>query len=383
MNVVILGSTGSVGRSAVDVCKHENHKVLALSCEKNIEILIEQYWELKPKFLAVESKEKLDILKEKLLGEDVILFGKGGAEKISSELDYDVLVNAIVGIAGLKSTYLAAKTGKRIALANKESLVVFGEELMKISKDHSTEIIPVDSEHSAIFQCLNGEEKNDVSKILLTASGGPFRTMSVNRRSKCKSKEALKHPNWSMGKKISIDSATMMNKGLEFIEAMRLFSVKPSQIEVLIHPESIVHSAVQFVDNSVIAQLSIPDMRLPIQYAINYPKRNFDSTFAIKELNFTDGLSLNFYKPDFQDFPCLEIAIRVADMGGLYPCILNAANEFAVEQYLNDKISFYGISNIISDALSLNYNGNSDNIDDIINCHNEVLTKCLEILKKY
>ncbi len=373
MDVLILGSTGSIGKNAIEVCIAEGHNVVGLTCNKNVDLLLEQYNRLKPKFLAIESLDGFEKLKTQLNKEDVTILGPGGAYKLASDLDYHVVLNSIVGMAGLKPAYFAAKSGKRLALANKESIVVFGETLIKIANENSTEIIPVDSEHSAIFQCLQGEKNNEISKILLTASGGPFRNMTIEERAVSGPDKALKHPNWSMGQKISVDSATMMNKGLEYIEAMRLFGVDSSQVEVLIHPESIVHSAVQFKDNSIIAQMSVPDMKLPIQYAINYPKRSYDSSFAIKELDFSKGLSLNFHHPDYEGFPCLSLAIDAAERGGFYPCALNAANEFAVSKYLKGNIGFYEISDIVRNALNLKYTGNPEDLDDIIDCHKRLL----------
>lgn len=373
MKVAILGSTGSIGRTALQLCKSRAHEVRALACNSNVELIIQQYYEFKPSVLAVEDEYAYLQVKSKLASEDVCIYGKGGAELIAQANDYDVILNAIVGIAGLRPALKAALSKKRLAIANKESLVVFGETIISIAKEHGTELIPVDSEHSAIFQCLQGENSSHLQSVILTASGGPLREMSRKYRASVKAEQALKHPNWSMGKKISIDSATLMNKGLEFIEAMRLFDLSADKIEVVIHPESIIHSAVSFVDGSVIAQMAVPDMTLPIQYAFDYPKRMLLDSGINSKLDFFSGLNLSFFKPDYEGFPCLNLAKEAVRMGGIYPCVLNAANELAVSLFLENKIGFYGISDLVQRALEKNYSYDHNSIDDVISCHNEVI----------
>lgn len=376
MKLAILGSTGSIGVSAIEIALDQGYEVVALSCNSSAERLIAQYHLLKPSYLAVEDSVAYQTVKEALKFEPVELLGPGGAGQIASMPIYDVLVNAIVGYAGLLPTFEALKSKKRLAIANKESLVVYGEELMKLAKEYSTELIPVDSEHSAIFQCLQGNERNEIETLILTTSGGPFRGLRRDEIRGKKASEALKHPNWSMGRKISIDSATMMNKGLELIEAMHLFSVPQEKIEVVVHPESIVHSGVKFKDKSLICQLSTPDMKLPIQYAVNYPMRVDNS---INDIDLSQLSKLTFFQPDYESFPCLKLAREVAARGGFYPCIMNSANEFAVELYLQDRISFYEIHSIVENALSLEYRGDHTKIEDIVDCSNQIRKKLEEI----
>ncbi len=372
MDVAILGSTGSIGTNAIEVCLNQHYNVVALTCNSRADLLIEQYYQLRPKFLAVENELAYKKIKDELKFEDVVVLGKGGTIEIAKNYNYDVILNAIVGYAGLLPTYQAVKSSKRLAIANKESLVVYGEELMKIAKEYDTELIPVDSEHSAIFQCLQGNYHNEIEKILLTASGGAFRNLSMAEIAKKPAKDALKHPNWDMGNKITIDSATMMNKGLELIEAMRLFNVKADDIDIVIHPQSIVHSGIKFRDKSLICQLGTPDMKLPIQYALNFPNRYQNNC---QDLDLCDIVNLEFFKPDFEKFPCLKIAKEVAKKGGFYPCIMNSANEYAVDLYLKGKIGFYDINKIIDKALDKGFNGDSSNIEDIINCSKEFSLK--------
>lgn len=376
MKLAILGSTGSIGVSAIEIALDQGYEVVALSCNSNAERLIAQYRLLKPRYLAVEDPVAYQIVKEALKSEPVELLGAGGAKEIASMPIYDVIVNAIVGYAGLLPTFEALKSGKRLAIANKESLVVYGEELMKLAKEHGTELLPVDSEHSAIFQCLQGNEQNEIEKLILTASGGPFRGLCRDEIRGKKASEALKHPNWSMGRKISIDSATMMNKGLELIEAMHLFSVPQEKIEIVVHPESIVHSGVKFKDKSLICQLSAPDMKLPIQYAVNYPRRVAN---PINDIDLSDLSKLTFFQPDYEAFPCLKLAREVAVKGGFYPCMMNSANEFAVELYLQDRISFYEIHSIVENALSFAYRGDPTKIEDIVDCSNQIRRKLEEL----
>jgi len=333
--LTILGSTGSIGRQTLEVAKHLGLKVVALTAHNNIELLEKQKDEFKPDAVAIGSEPD----------------GEAKIADIAKNSGADIIVTAIAGMAGLSPTLAAAETGKRIALANKEPLVCAGEQVMQTAKKHGTEIIPVDSEHSAIFQCLKDKAEvssSEVSKLILTASGGPFRGKSRNELENITPEQALAHPNWNMGKKISIDSATLMNKGLELIEAMHLFSTPPEKIEVVIHPESIIHSMVEYADGSTLAQLSIPDMRMPIQYALTYPARKPSLTAP---LNLAKLGKLTFEQPDLDTFPCLRLAYEAAKLGQSACKALNEANEEAVELFLSGKIKFLDIPKMIENAI--------------------------------
>ncbi|MDR1562878.1 MAG: 1-deoxy-D-xylulose-5-phosphate reductoisomerase [Dysgonamonadaceae bacterium] len=349
--IAILGSTGSIGTQALDVIRSnpELFKVYALTANRNAKLLVEQVREFNPKIAVIADKSKYGELKSALSGIPVEIWaGEDAIPEAASQAAVDIVLTAMVGYAGLKPTLSAIEAGKTIALANKETLVVAGEIVMEAAKKHGTAILPVDSEHSAIFQCLAGEKGNTVEKILLTASGGPFRKHSKEMLATVNKRDALNHPNWSMGEKITIDSATMMNKGFEMIEAKWLFGVTTAQIKILVHPQSIVHSMVQFVDNSVKAQMGLPDMRLPILYALAYPNRipaNFKST------DFTQLPPLTFEEPDMQRFPCLALTYEAIGQGGNMPCILNAANEAAVAAFLEDRISFTAIGTVIEKTM--------------------------------
>jgi len=347
--LTILGSTGSIGRQTLEVADHLGIKVRALGADRNVDLLEEQINKFKPEMVALYDENAAQELKSRLSNAKIkILHGIEGQIEIARESSADIIVTAIAGQAGLEPTLAALETGKRIALANKEPLVCAGELVMQTAKKHGAEIIPVDSEHSAIFQCLASEVQKNVKKIILTASGGPFRGMTCDELEKITPEQALKHPNWNMGKKITIDSATLMNKGLELIEAMHLFGMDPDQIEVIIHPESIIHSMVEFADGSTIAQLSNPDMRQPIQYALTYPDRLPSLT---SQLDLMTIKSLTFEKPDLEAFPCLRLAYEAAKKGTHACATLNDANEKAVELFLNHKISFNEIPEYIKEAL--------------------------------
>jgi len=352
--ITILGSTGSIGRQTLEVAEHLNIKVRALTANKSVDLLEEQIRLFKPELVAVYDEKAAGKLNERLRNTNVrIVSGMEGQIEAASSSGADIIVTAIAGQAGLEPTLAAVKTGKRIALANKEPLVCAGKEVMQTALKCRAEIIPVDSEHSAIFQCLANEnmslkDNKNVRKIILTASGGPFRGMTKKELEKITPKQALKHPNWNMGKKITIDSATLMNKGLELIEAMHLFSISPDQIEVLIHPESIIHSMVEFADGSTIAQLSNPDMRQPIQYALTYPDRQPSLT---KPLDLTELKALTYEKPDMEAFPCLRLAYEAAKKGTKTCATLNQANEEAVELFLKNEIGFNDIPTFIEKAL--------------------------------
>ena len=343
--VIILGSTGSIGTQTLDVIRQykDQFEVVGLACNSNVLLLSRQIKEFNPKFVAVADEKAA----EKINPSGFTLF-KGDMAIISMcTIQCDILVNALVGIEGLSPTITALKFGTNIALANKETLVTGGELVMKLAKDNNLSILPVDSEHSAIWQCLDFNVDKKINKIILTASGGAFRGKTKEEITNLKAKDALLHPTWNMGDKVTIDSATLMNKGLEVIEAMHLFNVKPENIDIVIHKESVIHSMIQYDDGSIIAQMSYPDMKLPIQVALNYPNRG-DHLFSPLSFN---NLQLNFASCDYDTFPCLKIALDVAKQGGLYPTIMNAANEELVKLYLQDKIKFYDISYHISKAL--------------------------------
>lgn len=369
MKISILGVTGSIGVNSVKVARENGYEIVAISANSSVDKIYEIAVENNVKYLGLEDEKANKELKARLKDTKIKHIDEKPSEFISRNIESDVYINAIVGSVGLRSSYEILKRGKRLALANKESLVVYGEELMKICTETNAEIIPIDSEHSAIFQCLQASKSEEVEKIYLTASGGSFRTMSKNEISKMTFREAIKHPNWSMGKKISIDSSSLMNKGLEFIEAKHLFKLDDEQIEVIVHPESIIHSAVQFIDGSIIAQMGLADMRLPIHYAINYPNRVYNS---FQRMDFFKIAKLNFEKPNYENFPCLKLAIEASKKGGLYPLILNAANEAAVELFLNEKIAFYDISKIISLELKKNYCIDFENIDEVISLDRKI-----------
>ena len=347
-----MGSTGSIGTQVLQVAKLHNIKIKALSAGHNIKLLAEQAREFKPQYVCVADESRYMELKGLLSGSGAeILCGKSGLCELAG-LSCDQVVNAVVGMAGFLPTLSALKAGNRVALANKETLVVGGEIITDIAKKNNLEILPIDSEHSAIFQSLMGSGSNKLRKIILTASGGPFRGYSAENMKTVTREQALKHPNWSMGSKITIDSATMMNKGLELIEAVWLFGVSAEQVEIVVHPQSILHSAVEFEDGAVIGQMGVPDMRIPIQLALTYPKR---LPCLGKPLSLTDIGTLTFEKPDEEAFPCIGLAKRALEKGGNMPCIMNKANEIAVKMFLEDKIRFCDISDKIAWAM--------DNVD--------------------
>lgn len=369
--IVVLGSTGSVGTQALDIIKESGrYEVVGLICHSQIELMIEQAHVFKPKYVAVYDETQYLPLKEALKGTGIEVFsGVEGSITVCTMPEADVVITAIVGNAGLIPTVKSIEAGKQIALANKETLVTAGQLIMPLAKKHGVSILPVDSEHSAIFQCLNGESRHSIDRILLTASGGAFRNAKKEEIAAKKAVEALKHPNWSMGQKITIDSATLMNKGLEFIEAKWLFDVTPEQIEVVVHPQSIIHSMVQFDDGVVMAQMGVPDMRLPIIYALDYPNRYPNK---VSKLNFDQMAALTFEKPDMNRFPCLGLAVEAIKQGGIMPTVLNAANEVLVDAYLKDKIGFYDISGGVEKALFHYENIIKPTLEDIVNVDHDV-----------
>ena len=337
-SISILGSTGSIGRQSIAAAEHLGLRVAALTANRKIDMVEEQARRLKPEFVAIYDEAAANDLRTRLADTDIrVGSGMNGLIEAATLESIDCVVTAVSGSVGLKPTLAAIDTKKRIALANKETLVCAGEIVMPRAAETGAEIVPVDSEHSAIFQCLMGRQPGELKKILLTGSGGPFRGKSRAELEKITPEEAVKHPNWSMGAKISVDSATMMNKGLEFIEAMHLFGVTPDDIEVVVHPQSIIHSMVELVDGTVIAQLGVPDMGLPIQLALTYPER-VDSPF--KRLNFADMKDMTFEAPDFEKTPCLKLAMDCARTGGTAPCIMSAANEVAVALFLGHRLGY-------------------------------------------
>ena len=337
-SISILGSTGSIGRQSIAAAEHLGLRVAALAANRKIDMVEEQARRLKPEFVAIYDEAAANDLRTRLADTDIrVGSGMSGLIEAATLESIDCVVTAVSGSVGLKPTLAAIDTKKRIALANKETLVCAGEIVMPRAAETGAEIVPVDSEHSAIFQCLMGRQPGELKKILLTGSGGPFRGKSRAELEKITPEEAVKHPNWSMGAKISVDSATMMNKGLEFIEAMHLFGVTPDDIEVVVHPQSIIHSMVELVDGTVIAQLGVPDMGLPIQLALTYPER-VDSPF--KRLNFADMKDMTFEAPDFEKTPCLKLAMDCARTGGTAPCIMSAANEVAVALFLGHRLGY-------------------------------------------
>ena len=349
--IAILGSTGSIGTQSLEVIRKfpENFEVEVLTAQSNADLLIMQALEFKPNSVVIGNVNLYPKVKDALAKEDVKVFaGEDAVNQIVESENIDIVLVALVGFAGLKPTLRAIEAGKEIALANKETLVVAGALVTKTAKENAINIYPVDSEHSAIFQCLTGEFHNPVEKIILTASGGPFRLKTIDELASVTKEEALRHPNWNMGCKITIDSATLMNKGLEVIEAYWLFGIKPAQIEVIIHPQSIIHSLVQFKDGAIKAQLGLPDMKLPILYALSYPHR-FETDFP--RFSFIDYPELTFGKPDIEKFRNLALAYDALEKGGNMTCILNAANEIAVAAFLKDRIGFLEIPDVIRKSM--------------------------------
>ncbi|MDR0832712.1 MAG: 1-deoxy-D-xylulose-5-phosphate reductoisomerase [Candidatus Symbiothrix sp.] len=373
--ICILGSTGSIGTQALDVIRQHPDKlgVYALTANNQVDLLIQQAREFQPEVVVIANESKYTLLKEALADLPVKVWtGSEAISQVVESADINMVLTAMVGYSGLKPTIHAIKAGKAIALANKETLVIAGELITNLAVEYRAPIIPVDSEHSALFQCLIGEGHNNIDKILLTASGGPFRTFTKEQLQHVTAKEALKHPNWSMGAKVTIDSASMMNKGFEMIEAKWLFGVTPEQIQVLVHPQSIVHSMVQFEDMSVKAQLGVPDMRLPIQYALNYPERLQSNFEAIDWRKFS---SLTFEEPDTHKFRNLQFAFEAIKKGGNMPCILNAANEIVVAAFLEDRTGFLEMSDVIEKMMQTIPFIASPSYDDLISTDKETRIK--------
>ena len=364
-HIVILGSTGSIGRSALEVIEHhtDRFRVVGLSAGRNIDLLRQQIARYRPLAVAVQREEDAQAVRTFVNGQTMVLSGGDGLVELATHPEAEIVLSALVGFAGLVPTYRAILAGKDIALANKETLVIGGELIMQAVRENGVRLLPVDSEHSAILQCLQGENPASVDRLLLTASGGPFRTATADQLATATCDQALKHPTWSMGSKITIDSATLMNKGLEVIEAHWLFGLPPERIAVVVHPQSIIHSMVEFADGSVKAQLGIPDMKLPIQYALFYPDR---PRAPFQRLNVAALSQLTFHEPDGERFRCLPLAYRALNLGGTAPAVLNAANEVAVQLFLDRRISFPAIADIIENALDAHAPMSSHTMADLV-----------------
>lgn len=375
--IAILGSTGSIGTQTLDVIRnHGDIEVTAMAAASNIVLLEQQIREFKPQIVCVWDEKKAKELKQAVTDLAVrVVWGMEGLLEVATEKNAEIVVTAIVGMIGIRPTIAAMEAGKDIALANKETLVTAGHIIMPLARQKGVKILPVDSEHSAIFQCLNGEDKREVHKILLTASGGPFRGRTREEMATVQVEDALKHPNWSMGKKITIDSSTMVNKGLEVMEAKWLFGVEMDQVEVVVQPKSVIHSMVEFEDGAVMAQLGTPDMKLPIQYALYYPHRRF---LPGKRLDFWTLNEISFEKPDFENFKALGLAYEAGKTGGTLPTVFNAANEYAVNEFLNRRISYLEIVDMIEKAMEAHKIVESPNVEAIL--ETEVWT--YEFLKK-
>lgn len=378
--ITILGSTGSIGTQALEVANKHNIKIKALAAHSNINLLAEQAIENKVDYACVYCKDKVEELKKLLVHTNIqVLDGMEGLKQIASLDGVDCMLNSVVGMVGLLPTLTAIEHGTDIALANKETLVAGGELVIKSAKKNGVNIYPVDSEHSAIFQCLQGNKKSQVNKIILTASGGPFFGKTKEELALVTKEDALKHPNWSMGQKITIDSATLMNKGLEFIEAMWLFDLNPEQIEIVIHRESVIHSAVEYKDHSVIAQMGVPDMKIPIQYALLYPDRMECPT---KPLSLTDYGTLSFAKPDYETFDCLTACIKAITDGGTMPAVVNGANEEAVSEFLKGNIKFLEIGKLVTAALNNIKKEEITCLEDVLNADNNARLFVRERIKE-
>ena len=368
--LAILGSTGSIGTQVLDIIEHNPDQFCAvvLTCGSNIERFSEQIKKYRPSLAVVNCEDDAVELGRKFPDTE-FMFGMEGLVVAAARSNADMVVNALMGMIGLVPTYYAIKAGKDIAFANKETLVAGGEMIMKAVSEHGINLLPVDSEHSAIFQALQGNDRNSINRLVLTASGGPFRGYSIEQLEKVTAAQALKHPKWKMGSKITIDSATMMNKGLEVIEARWLFDMIPDKIEIVIHPQSIIHSMVEYKDHSTIAQLGVPDMRVPISYALTYPERMENQ---ISGVDFFELGSLTFEKPDIKTFRCIRFAYEALRAGGSYPIVLNAANEVLVQQFLEGRIKFLDIQNTIDRVLQEHIPVYNQDLEGILEIDNKI-----------
>lgn len=377
--LAILGSTGSIGKQTLEVIENfpKEFQVSYLSAHSNSDILKQQIQKFHPKAVVVLDEHCAKLLKKDCGATTKILCGETALQEIVQQDDVDIVVSALVGFAGLQPTIAAIKAKKNIALANKETLVVAGELMIPLAEKHNVELLPVDSEHSAIFQCLVGELPNKIEKIILTASGGPFRNHSAEELERVTIEDALHHPNWRMGNKITIDSATLMNKGLEVIEAHWLFGVAAEKIEVVVHPQSIIHSMVEFVDGSIKAQLGVPDMKIPIQYALTHPSR---AHAKWPRIHFPSLKEMTFFEPDTKRFPCLELAYTALRSGGTLPAVMNAANEIAVKNFLQGKITFNTISRLVHNIMENHSSQKNPSLESIIAADEWARRKAEELL---
>jgi 1-deoxy-D-xylulose-5-phosphate reductoisomerase len=369
-NIAILGSTGSIGRSSLEVIAAcpDRFRLTCLTGHRNIELLQEQIRRFKPRAVVVREEGNAALLRQRVNGSTEILTGEDGLREIVSRDDVDTVISSLVGFAGLKPTLWALEAGKDVALANKETLVTGGEIIMKKVRKHRVRLLPVDSEHSAILQCLQGENLDNVSRLILTASGGPFLHLDKKKFSTITRAQALAHPTWKMGSKVTIDSATLMNKGLEVIEAYWLFGLATEQIDIVIHPQSIIHSMVEFVDGSIKAQLGVPDMKIPIQYALTYPDR---SPASFGKVDFAALGQMTFFEPDREKFRCLGLAYQALRTGGTAPAVLNAANEVAVALFLDGRLPFSSIPDVIEQALCHHKPVHHLRLEDIVRADKE------------
>lgn len=362
--ISILGSTGSIGTQSLTVCKKMGYRVKAITAHSNWKLMEEQIRQFNPEKAVLTDMEAAQKLKEAVSDTaTIVLSGMDGVLEVASDPQQDTVINALMGVAGLRPTVCAIEAGNNVALANKETLVAGGKLVTELVKKKGVLLTPIDSEHSAIFQCLQGNESKSVKRLIITASGGPFYGKTRSELAGIKKEQALKHPNWSMGAKITIDSSTLMNKGLEFIEAMWLFSMPPEKIDVVVHPQSIIHSMVEYVDGSVMAQMGAPDMMIPIQYALTWPHR-YES--PAKHLDLLSCGDLTFKKPDTETFTCLADCIEAAKRGGLYPCVLNGANEEAVSLFLQDKIGYLDLFDAVRQALDHFDLGDYNSVEEVL-----------------
>lgn len=381
-NISVLGSTGSIGRSSLEVIDKLSHrfKVVGLTAGRNTQLLEKQVEKFRPKIVSLERKEEAEDLRRKFRGKSIkVTFAQEGAEEVASFSENDIVISAITGIDGLRPTLAAVQEGKKVALANKESMVVAGPLIQDMIRKFGAQLIPVDSEHSGVFQCLAKEEMGNVKKVILTASGGPFFSKSPSEMNDITLEEALNHPRWKMGKKVTIDSATLMNKGLELIEARWLFGLEPRQLGILIHPQSIVHSLVEMSDGSVLAQLSPTDMKIPIQYALTYPERE-DS--LLPSLDLSEIKALEFYEVDVEKFPIVKLARLALEDGGSFPIALNAANEVVVSAFLEQRIKFMDISDVVTEIVENHQKRKVQSLEDIFDVDRETRRVSLNLLKK-
>jgi 1-deoxy-D-xylulose-5-phosphate reductoisomerase len=381
-NISVLGSTGSIGRSSLEVIDNLSHrfKVVGLTAGRNTQLLEKQVEKFRPKIVSLERKEEAEDLRRKFKGKSIkVTFDQEGAEEVASFSENDIVISAITGIDGLRPTLAAVQEGKKVALANKESMVVAGPLIQDMVRKFGAQLIPVDSEHSGVFQCLAKEEMENVKKVILTASGGPFFSKSSSEMNDITLEEALNHPRWKMGKKVTIDSATLMNKGLELIEARWLFGLEPRQLGILIHPQSIVHSLVEMSDGSVLAQLSPTDMKLPIQYALTYPERE-DS--LLPSLDLSEIKALEFYEVNVEKFPIIKPARLALEEGESFPIALNAANEVVVSAFLEQRIKFMDISDVVTEIVENHQKRKVQSLEDIFDVDRETRRVSLDLLKK-